>query len=86
MRAYAKFTGSVHCWEHWPRSQGAALAADLIILTNQGATPGVKELAAAFSRTSGHKVTVIQAEDAELQRRLNSRHRRPHHRKSRPDR
>ncbi len=53
-------------------AQGAALAADLIILTNQGATPGVKELATAFARTSGHKVTVIQAEDAELQRRLNS--------------
>ena len=52
-------------------AQGAALAADLIILTNQGATPGVKELATAFARTSGHKVTVIQAEDAELQRRLN---------------
>ena len=52
--------------------QSAALAADLVILTNQGATPGVKELAAAFSRTSGHKVTVIQAEDAVLEQRLNS--------------
>jgi molybdate transport system substrate-binding protein len=49
-----------------------AFAANLIILTNQGATPGVKELAAAFSRTSGHTVTVIQAEDAELERRLSS--------------
>jgi molybdate transport system substrate-binding protein len=49
---------------------GAAAAADLVILTNQGATPGVKELAAAFSRQSGHNVTVIQAEDAELERRL----------------
>lgn len=51
---------------------GAALAADLIIMTNQGATPGVRELAAAFSAKSGHKVTVIQAEDEELQRRLNA--------------
>ena len=42
------------------------------ILTNQGATPGVRELAAAFSRASGHKVTVIQAEAAELERRLNN--------------
>ena len=40
--------------------QGAAQAAELIILTNQGATPGVRELAAAFERASGHKVTVIQ--------------------------
>ena len=50
---------------------GVAMAADLVILTNQGATPGVKELAAAFSRASGHKVTVIQADDAVLQQRLN---------------
>ena len=51
--------------------QASAEAADLIILTNQGATPGVKELAAAFSRASGHKVSVIQADDAVLQQRLN---------------
>jgi molybdate transport system substrate-binding protein len=50
---------------------GSAMAADLVILTNQGATPGVRELAAAFSRASGHKVTVIQADDAVLQQRLN---------------
>src|SRR5437588_454500 len=50
---------------------GAAMAADLIILSNQGATPGVRELAAAFSRASGHHVTVIQAGDAILQQRVN---------------
>src|SRR5437764_1509920 len=50
---------------------GAAMAVDLVILTNQGATPGVRELAAAFSRASGHKSTVIQADDAVLQQRLN---------------
>src|SRR3989442_7249140 len=50
---------------------GAAMAADLVILTNQGATPGVRDLAAAFSRASGHKVTVIQADDAVLQQRIN---------------
>src|SRR5437764_11301420 len=50
---------------------GAAMAADLVILTNQGATPGVRELAAAFARASGHKVTVIQADDAVLQQKLN---------------
>ncbi len=38
----------------------AVQAAELTILTNQGATPGVRELAAAFERASGHKVTVIQ--------------------------
>src|SRR5215467_14090976 len=49
-----------------------AAAADLVILTNQGATPGVRELAAAFSQASGHKVTVIQEAGAALERRLNS--------------
>jgi molybdate transport system substrate-binding protein len=48
-----------------------AAAADLVILTNQGATPGVRELAAAFSQASGHKVSVIQEAGAALERRLN---------------
>src|SRR5262245_42441556 len=51
--------------------QGAA-GAELVILTNQGATPGVRELATAFSQASGHKVTVIQEAGAALERRLNS--------------
>jgi molybdate transport system substrate-binding protein len=49
-----------------------AVAAELIVLTNQGATPGVREVAAAFSRTSGHKVTVIQETAQSLEQRLNS--------------
>jgi molybdate transport system substrate-binding protein len=53
-------------------AQGTAAAADLVILTNQGATPGVRELADAFSRASGHKVTVVQPAGAELQRRLDT--------------
>ncbi len=53
-------------------SPGAARAADLIILTNQGATPGVRELAAAFERASGHKVTVIQEEGEALERRIDT--------------
>ncbi len=52
--------------------QGAAQAAELIILTNQGATPGVSELAGAFARASGHKVTVIQEAGAALEQRLNN--------------
>jgi len=47
-------------------------AADLVILTNQGATPGVKELAAAFERASRHKVTVIQVEGDALDQRIAS--------------
>jgi molybdate transport system substrate-binding protein len=48
-----------------------AAAGELTILTNQGATPGVKELAAAFERMSGHKVTVTQVEGDALERMLN---------------
>jgi molybdate transport system substrate-binding protein len=51
---------------------GAARAAELTVLTNQGATPGVRELAAAFSRTSGHQVTVIQETAPSLEQRLKS--------------
>ena len=50
--------------------QGAAQAAELVVLSNQGATPGVRELAAAFSRASGHKVTVLQEVGAALDQRL----------------
>src|ERR1051325_2292581 len=51
-------------------SQGTARAADLVILTNQGATPGVKELATAFERKSGNKVTVVQVEGDALERTI----------------
>jgi len=51
--------------------QQAALAANLTIMTNQGAMPGVKEIATAFSRATGHKVTVVLADDS-LEQRLNN--------------
>ena len=51
-------------------AQGSARAAELVVLTNQGATPGVTELANAFARTSGHKITVIQEAGAALDQRL----------------
>ena len=70
MRACAKFAAACILGALVP--QGAALAAELVILTNQGATPGVRELAAAFERASGHKVTVVQEEGAALERRLDS--------------
>ena len=49
---------------------GAAQAVELVVLTGQGATPGVKEVAAAFARASGHQVTVIQEAGAALDLRL----------------
>ena len=51
---------------------GAAQAAELVVVSGQGATPGVKELAAAFARKSGHKVTVVQEAGAALDQRLSN--------------
>jgi molybdate transport system substrate-binding protein len=48
---------------------GAAGAADLVILASQGAAPGVRALAAEFEHATGHRVTVIQPDDATLERR-----------------
>ena len=53
-------------------SRDAVGAAELVIMTNQGTTPGVREVAAAFERASGHKITVIQEAGAALERRLAS--------------
>jgi molybdate transport system substrate-binding protein len=47
-----------------------ARAADVVVVSNQGATPGVRELAAAFERASGHRVTVVQEAGAPLDQRL----------------
>jgi molybdate transport system substrate-binding protein len=71
MRASARFAAAclLGALGLMPR---AAAAADLVILTNQGATPGVKELAAAFERASGHKVTVMQVEGDALEQRIAS--------------
>jgi len=53
-------------------THGAAAPAELVILTNQGATPGVRALADAFERASGNKVTVVQVEGDALARRIES--------------
>ena len=71
MRACARFAAAclLGVLAMMPR---VAAAADLVVLTNQGATPGVKELAAAFERASGHKVSVIQVEGDALEQRIAS--------------
>src|SRR3954470_13230254 len=50
--------------------QGAAFAADLVVLSNQGAVPGLKELAAAFTQMSGYNVSVVLAEGDALEKGL----------------
>jgi len=50
-------------------SVDAADAADLVVLTNQGAVPGVTAVAKEFERRSGHHVTVVQADDELLEQR-----------------
>jgi molybdate transport system substrate-binding protein len=47
-------------------------AAELTVLASQGNFPGVNELAAAFARSSGHKVTVLQEVGQALEDRLNN--------------
>ncbi|HYM18514.1 MAG TPA: substrate-binding domain-containing protein [Micropepsaceae bacterium] len=54
-------------------SVGTAHAADLVIVTNQGAVPSLNEIAAQFSRTSGNHVSVILAEGNELEKGLANR-------------
>jgi molybdate transport system substrate-binding protein len=51
-------------------SLGMANAADLVVLSNQGAIPGVRELATAFEAKTGHHVTVVQPDDETLERRI----------------
>jgi molybdate transport system substrate-binding protein len=48
---------------------GTAFTADLVILSNQGAIPGVRALAEAFEEKTGHTVDVVQATDEDLQQR-----------------
>jgi len=50
--------------------QNAAGAAELVVLSNPGAMPGLRELGAAFSRETGHTVTIIQEGVPEVERRL----------------
>ena len=70
MRAVAKLALGLILGAFGFLSQSAAFAADLVILSNQGAVPGLKEIAAAFTRMSGNKVTVVLAEGDLLQQRL----------------
>jgi molybdate transport system substrate-binding protein len=47
-------------------------AAELTVLASQGNVPGVTELAGAFARQSGHKVTVLQEVGKALEERLSN--------------
>ena len=71
MGAYAKFAAACVVGALGSLSQGTANAAELVILANQGAAPGVRELAAGFERVSEHRVTVVQADAATVEQRIN---------------
>jgi len=51
---------------------GAPDAAELVVLTNQGAVPGARELAAGFAHASGHKVSVLEETGNALEQRTSS--------------
>ena len=50
--------------------QNPAGAAELVVLANPGAMPGLRELGAAFSHETGHTITIIQEGVPEVERRL----------------
>src|SRR5262245_43601380 len=52
--------------------QGAPDAAELTVLTNQGAGPGARGLAASLARASGHKVTELGETGNALEQRSSS--------------
>jgi molybdate transport system substrate-binding protein len=72
MGARAKFASACILAALASIAQRPALAADLVVVTNQGALPGLQELAAAFKRASGHNVNIILAEGGVLEQRLAS--------------
>ena len=71
MRTYARLAAACILGASVYVSQGVANAADLVILVNQGAAPGVREIAAEFERMSEHRVTVIQPDNVTLEQRIN---------------
>ena len=71
MEAYAKCAAACVLGALGSLSPGTANAAELVILANQGAAPGVRELAAGFERVSGQSVTVVQADAATVEQRIN---------------
>lgn len=70
MRSFATFAAAGLLGAVGLLAQGRPATADLVILANQGAVPGVRALADAFSRTTGRTVTVLQEEGAALERRI----------------
>src|SRR4051812_44826891 len=53
-------------------SAGSAMAAEIIILANQGALSAVRDLAPAFEKASGHKVVVNPMQGASASAALKS--------------
>ncbi|MDE2476682.1 MAG: substrate-binding domain-containing protein [Alphaproteobacteria bacterium] len=69
MKTRAKFAAAL-IFAALASAPPGAFAADLVIVSNQGAIPGLKELGAAFSAKTGNHVTVVLAEGDELEKRL----------------
>jgi molybdate transport system substrate-binding protein len=53
-------------------AMGSVCAAEITVLANQGATTGVRDLAAAFEKSTGHKVTVVPAQSAAMNQKINA--------------
>src|SRR6266446_4664993 len=71
MKRFARFGAMLICQSLTAMSfVTVSNAAELVLLTNQGAVPGARELAAGFARASGHKVTVLEETGSALEQRL----------------
>ena len=51
---------------------GRVQAEEITVLTNQGAVTGVRDLAAAFEKSSGHKVVVVFAQGTVMNEKIES--------------
>ena len=66
MKSFSRSTGvtlvcqSLAAFSFATMSVAVSNAAELVVLTSQGAIPGVRELGAAFARATGHKVTYFK--------------------------
>jgi molybdate transport system substrate-binding protein len=51
---------------------GNARAAEITVLANQGGFTGARDLAAAFEQSTGHKVVVVSAQSAVMNRKIDA--------------
>lgn len=67
MRLYVSIAIVLAAW-----GQTSVQAADVIVYANQGAASGIRDLAAAYEKTTGIKVEIVSAQGAALMKKINA--------------